>query len=154
MFPYEHWMNKALELAKEAYKHGEVPVGAVVVYENEIIGKGYNQVEMLHDATAHAEMIAITSAANFLNNWRLENATLYVTKEPCLMCAGAILNSRVSKVVFSAYDHNDGAAGSKFNVMMEYRKWTPEIMPGVLKEEGETLLKHFFQTLRSKPEIA
>lgn len=146
---HQFWMNSALKLAGEGFVKGEIPVGAVVVYEDTIIGKGYNQVEMLHDATAHAEIIAITSAANYLNNWRLEGATLYVTKEPCLMCAGAILNSRVSRVVFGVRDENDGAGGSKFDVMREYRKWFVEIIPGVLEHESETLLKSFFKKIRA-----
>lgn len=154
MFPHEYWMKKALLLADEAYNKNEIPVGALIVYENSIIGKGHNQVEMLHDATAHAEMIAITGAANYLGNWRLENATLYVTKEPCIMCAGAILNSRISKVVFGASDKNEGAGGSKYDFMRDYRKWFVEVIPGILQKESELKLKHFFQTLRSKPETA
>lgn len=146
---HEYWMHQALILAQEAFKKKEIPVGAVVVYEDYIIGKGYNQVEMLHDATAHGEIIAITAAANYLNDWRLEGATLYVTKEPCLMCAGAILNSRVSRVVFGARDENDGAGGSKFDVMREYRKWFVEIIPDVLKNESEALLKSFFKNIRT-----
>jgi len=142
------WMRKAFVLAKEALSVSEVPVGAVIVFDQAIIGKGYNQVEMLSDATAHAEMIAITSAANHLENWRLDKCTLYVTKEPCLMCAGAILNSRISRVVFSACDYKDGAGGSKFDVMRESRKWFVEVVPGVLKNEGEALLKDFFEKIR------
>ncbi|OVE73513.1 hypothetical protein BVX93_01440 [bacterium B13(2017)] len=151
-FTHEYWMRKALNLAKEAYEKGEVPCGSIIVFEDSIIGKGYNQVESLKDATAHAEMIAMTSAANYLQNWRLENCSLYVTKEPCLMCAGAILNSRVSKVVFSAYDEKEGAAGSKYDVMRENRKWFVEIIPGIMENEGESILKSFFQRVREKNE--
>jgi len=144
----EFWMRKAFVLAKEALNHSEVPVGAVIVSDQMVIGKGYNQVEMLNDATAHAEMIAITSAANHIGNWRLDTCTLYVTKEPCLMCAGAILNSRISRVVFSACDYKDGAGGSKFDVMRESRKWFVEVVPGILQNEGEGLLKDFFCKVR------
>lgn len=144
-----YWMKYAFKLAETAYEKKEIPVGAIVVLNQMIIGKGYNQVEMLKDATAHAEMLAITSAANYLNSWRLEGATLYVTKEPCLMCAGAILNSRISKVVYGLRDENDGAAGSRFDVMREYRKWFVEINGGVMLEENERLFKSFFQNLRN-----
>lgn len=150
MFNNEYWMNQAFKEANKALKTNEVPVGAIVILDDQIIGKGFNQVETLKDATAHAEMIALTSAANYMQNWRLEKATLYVTKEPCLMCAGAIINSRISRVVFSAYDKKDGAAGSKYDVMRENRKWFVEIIPGVLNEIGETILKNFFLDIRKK----
>ncbi|EKD26789.1 MAG: CMP/dCMP deaminase zinc-binding protein [uncultured bacterium] len=150
MFDDIYWMKKAFAIAEEGLDKGEVPVGAIVVFDNTIIGKGYNQVEALHDATAHAEMLAITSAANHLENWRLEGATLYVTKEPCLMCAGAIINSRVSKIVYSAYDKDDGAGGSKYDVMRENRKWFVEIIPGIMLKEGTELLKVFFNKVRNK----
>ena len=145
-----YWMKQAFKLAETAFEKKEIPVGAIVVHNQMIIGKGYNQVEMLKDSTAHAEMLAITSAANYLDSWRLEGSTLYVTKEPCLMCAGAILNSRISRLVYGLRDEKDGAAGSRFDVMREYRKWFVEILGGVMLEENERLFRSFFQNLRKE----
>ncbi len=110
------FMYAALKEAETALMENEVPVGAVVVYNNAIIGKGYNQVEKLKDATAHAEMIAITSAANHLGNWRLNDCDLYVTLEPCIMCTGAALSSRLRSIYFSSFDPKFGACGSLYNL--------------------------------------
>jgi tRNA(adenine34) deaminase len=110
-------MLQALKLAEIAYNKGEVPVGSVVVHEGRIIGKGYNQVEMLKDPTAHAEMIAISSACATLNNKYLNGCTLYVTLEPCPMCAGALVWSKLKRVVFGALDEKAGACGTKFNIV-------------------------------------
>ena len=148
LFTDDYFMKRALAEAQQAFAEGEVPVGAVVVCQNKIIARAHNQTETLNDVTAHAEMLAITSAANSLGGWRLEGATLYVTKEPCLMCAGAILNSRISRLVYGLRDENDGAAGSRFDVMREYRKWFVEIAGGVMLEENERLFKSFFTNLR------
>jgi tRNA(adenine34) deaminase len=150
MFTNEYWMNQAFKEAEKALQIREVPVGAIVVLNDVIIGKGYNQVEQLKDATAHAEILAITAASNYIDNWRLENAVLYVTKEPCVMCAGAVLNSRVSRVVFSAYDKKFGAGGSKYDLMRENSKWFVEIIPGILNDRGEGMLADFFKDLRVK----
>ncbi|MBN2144895.1 MAG: nucleoside deaminase [Candidatus Aureabacteria bacterium] len=146
--PHEIWMKKAFLLAEEAFQAGEVPVGAVVVHKNRIIGKGNNHVERLHDPTAHAEMIAITAACEHLQNWRLTGAVLYVTKEPCLMCAGAVLNARISKVVFSAPDEKEGAAVSRYDVLHDHRKCFVEVIPDICREEGQKLLSRFFSQVR------
>ena len=104
----ERWMLYALKEANKALKMDEVPIGAIIINENKIIGRGFNQVENLNDSTAHAEIIAITSAANTLNDWRLNNCSIYVTKEPCLMCFGAIINSRIEKIFFGSIDLDKG----------------------------------------------
>ena len=116
MQDHEKWMQVALKEAEKAFNAEEVPVGAVVVKDNLLIGRGYNQREGLHDPTAHAEIIAITSAANTLKNWRLVGCSLYVTKEPCPMCAGAILNARLKNLIFGAYDDKKGACGSLYQI--------------------------------------
>lgn len=146
------WMKKALAEALLAAEKKEVPVGAVAVFENRIVGRGHNQVESLKDATAHAEMIALTSAAQTLESWRLSGVTLYATLEPCVMCAGAAILSRIDRLVFAARDPKAGACGSvvdilgngKFNhkVQVEFRPMA----------EAEALLKEFFKTLRAEPE--
>ena len=104
----EKWMEMALQSAMDAYELGEVPIGCVIVKDGHVLGKGYNQVESLKDATAHAEILAIGAAASKLENWRLDGCTLYVTLEPCPMCAGAILNSRISRVVYGSKDSRFG----------------------------------------------
>jgi tRNA(adenine34) deaminase len=145
------FMYAALKEAETALMENEVPVGAVVVYNNAIIGKGYNQVEKLKDATAHAEMIAITSAANHLGNWRLNDCDLYVTLEPCIMCTGAALSSRLRSIYFSSFDPKFGACGSLYN-LAEDGKYNHKInlYSGIYSNESEQLLKKFFEIKRKK----
>jgi len=132
-------------------KKDEVPVGAVVVHEGKIIGRGHNQVESLNDPTAHAEIIAIGAACNFLNSWRLSDAQLYVTIEPCAMCAGAIVLSRIDHLVFGAKDPKAGACGSLYNLVQDCRlNHRVEIVPSVLKEECAQLLREFFEKVRKR----
>ena len=145
------WMRVALEEARKAYKKDEVPVGAVVVHEGRIIGKGHNLVETIQDPSAHAEMLAITAAANTLASWRLDDSILYVTLEPCMMCAGAILLSRVSTVVFGASDPRYGACGSKLQIVdSEALDVRADIIGGVVQEECSSLVKDFFKNLRQR----
>jgi len=142
-------MQEALKLAKVAYQNGEIPIGAVVVHKNQIIGKGYNQVEMLGDATAHAEMIAISAACSAIHNKYLINCTLYVTLEPCMMCAGAAVWSKVERIVFGAIDEKAGGAGSVFNVASNRKlNHRSEIIQGVMEEQCSALLKKFFREKR------
>ncbi len=142
-------MRAALREAEEAARQDEVPVGAVVVHGGRIIGRGHNQREMLKDPTAHAEMIAITQAAAALDGWRLEGTTLYVTLEPCLMCAGAIVNARIPRVVFGAKDPKAGACGSVYQVGLDARlNHRFETTPGVLAGECAALLQAFFAKKR------
>ncbi|MEX1139038.1 MAG: tRNA adenosine(34) deaminase TadA [Bacteroidota bacterium] len=143
-------MKQALREAERAFENNEVPVGAVVVHEGRIIGKGYNQIEMLQDATAHAEMIALTAAASHLKSRRLEKCTLYVTLEPCPMCAGAIVLSRISTLVFGAYDAKAGACGTLLNIPEDKRlNHNPHVIGGVCDRESEDLLRGFFGRVRS-----
>ena len=145
----ERFMREALREAKKAYLIDEVPVGAVVVYEGEIIARGHNQVELLRDATAHAEMCAITTAESALGNWRLSECTLYSTLEPCTMCAGAMLLSRVHTLVWGAKDLRHGANGSWINVFeLSHPTHLLNIRHGVLKQWCEMPLKQFFQSKR------
>lgn len=146
---HERWMEQALRLAERAYEEGEVPVGAVVVHEGRLIGKGYNQNEQLRDPTAHAEIIAITAAANTLGSKWLENCTLYVTLEPCAMCAGAIVLARIPILVFGAYDAKAGACGTLRNIVEDHRlNHTVHVIPGVSDDKSTGLLKSFFARLR------
>ena len=147
----ERFMKMAIDQALFAMDKGEVPIGAVVVKENKVVGKGYNQVEALKDATAHAEIIAITAASDHLENWRLEDCTLYVTLEPCPMCAGAILNSRVARVVYGAADHRLGACDTHFKVLTK-NPINREIVvdSGVMAEDARGLLQYFFKDLRKR----
>lgn len=145
-------MKLALKEAEKAFEQDEVPVGAVVVHEGKIIGKGHNQTELLRDPTAHAEMIALTAAANHLKSRRLKNCTLYVTLEPCPMCAGAIVLSRVQTLVFGSYDPKAGACGTLFNIVEDKRlNHSPHVIAGVCDRESEELLKGFFGRVRSVP---
>jgi len=146
------FMERALVLAKEAYDEGEVPVGAVIVRRNtgEIVGEGRNRREGAKNALAHAEIIAIDMACRKLGGWRLPDCELYVTLEPCPMCCGAIINSRIDSVVFGAYDYKSGSAVSvqrMFDLPYNYR---PELMGGVMEEECKELLSRFFRELRGK----
>ncbi len=142
-------MEYALKEAGTAYKRNEVPVGAVIVFEDKIIGKGFNQTETLQDPTAHAEMIAITAAANHLGSWRLENCVLYVTLEPCVMCAGAIVLARMPMLVFGAYDPRAGACSSRFNITNDTRlTHRVHTVGGVLEAKCGALLKDFFVKVR------
>ena len=145
-------MKEALREASRAYEQGEVPVGAVVVHEGKIIGKGSNQIEQLQDPTAHAEMIALTAAAGHLHSRRLENCILYVTLEPCPMCAGAIVLSRISTLVFAAFDPKAGACGTLYNIPQDKRlNHMPHVISGVCDRESEELLKGFFGRVRTLP---
>lgn len=143
-------MQKALELAKESAKQGEVPVGAVVVKDNEIVGMGQNRREYGKNALYHAEIEAINNACKNLGGWRLWQCDLYVTLEPCPMCAGAIINSRIKNVYFGAYDNKAGSFGSivDFNSIPYNHK--PNIYAGIMEEECSALLKEFFKNLRDK----
>ncbi len=140
-----YFMTQALKLAQQAYDEDEIPVGAIVVCENKIIGKGYNQTERLTDVTAHAEMLALTSAFSALNSKYLKECTLYVTLEPCVMCAGALYWSQISRIVFGASDEKRGY--QRFNPEIIHPK--TEIISGVMAQETEQLMKKFFQAKRA-----
>lgn len=145
----ERWMREALKEAERAREKGEVPVGAVVVWGERVIGRGHNQMETLQDATAHAEILAITSASQTLHSWRLEESTLYVTLEPCVMCAGAILHCRISRLVFATMDPKGGACGSLYNLLQDSRlNHQVQITTGILEEECRKILSDFFKSLR------
>lgn len=145
---HEDFMRRALALAREAADAGEVPVGCVIVREGEIVGEGRNRREECGQAAAHAEMDAIAAANQHLGDWRLEGCSLYVTLEPCPMCAGAILNARISKVFYGARDEVFGACGGVTNLFMESFPSPPALVGGILVEECRGLLSSFFQTLR------
>ena len=143
-------MQYALVQAGKAYEAGEVPVGAVVVFKNRIIGRGYNQRERLNDPTAHAEIIAITAAANTLEDWRLNDCFLFVTKEPCPMCAGAIVNARFKMVVFGCYDEEAGCCGSLYQLCGDPRfKTKVAVKGGVLEKRSLSLIQDFFKLQRN-----
>jgi tRNA(adenine34) deaminase len=145
----EFFMRRAIELAREAEAAGEVPVGALIVRDDEVIAEGFNRPISTHDPTAHAEMVALRAAAARIDNYRLTGTTLYVTLEPCAMCAGAMVHARVSRLVYAATDPRAGAAGSVFNVVqnpaLNHRL---EVVPGVLAEECGSLLRDFFVARR------
>ena len=145
-----YFMSEALRQAAKAYEADEVPVGAVIVREGKIIARAFNQVELLKDATAHAEMLALTQAESAIGDWRLTDCTLYVTKEPCPMCAGAIVHTRLARVVFGASDPKGGAAGGALNLLqfptLNHRC---DITSGVRLEECRTLLQSFFAEQRA-----
>ena len=146
-----YFMELAIKEAERAAVEGEVPVGCVIVHEGMVIGKGHNRTEALNDPTAHAEILAITAAANHLETWRLEGCTCYCTLEPCPMCAGALVLARIDRLVFGAKDPNCGAAMSLYNIPQDIRlNHQLEIAPGVLEENVARLMKSFFQTIRSK----
>jgi tRNA(adenine34) deaminase len=146
----QHWMMRALEQALAAIDADEVPVGAVIVREHAIIGAAFNQRETLHDPTAHAEMLAITQAAASIDDWRLEGATLYVTLEPCVMCAGAILQSRIPRVVYGAVDPKGGGVTSLFQLLGDDRlNHRCDVTGGVLAERCGQILTDFFAAKRA-----
>src|SRR6201996_4187936 len=145
----DYFMGEALRQAIKAYERDEVPVGAVVVREGRIIARASNQVEMLKDATAHAEMLALTQAENAVGDWRLTDCTLYVTKEPCPMCAGAILHTRLRRVVFGVGDAKAGAFGGAFNLLdVKGLNHTCALTAGVGAEAALSLLRDFFKARR------
>ena len=145
----ENWMRYALQLAQQAALQGEVPVGAVLVQDDNILGEGWNQPISLNDPSAHAEMLAMRAAGQTAANYRLPNTTLYVTLEPCCMCAGAMIHARIARVVFGAYDPKTGAAGSLFSVLNDPRhNHHVQISGGVLAEECAELLRTFFRERR------
>lgn len=145
----ERFMRMALREAEKAFDEREIPIGCVIVKDGLVIGKGHNQTEMLKDATAHAEILTIGTAAGALDNWRLEGCTLYVTLEPCPMCAGAILNSRVSRVVYGSPDSRFGGCGTTIDVITNNAlKRVVPVKGGVLAGECLGLLKLFFQQMR------
>lgn len=147
--PHQFYMQKAIQQAIAAYECDEVPVGAIIVHDTRIIGAAHNQRIQLHDPTAHAEMLAITQAAESLGDWRLEGCTLYVTLEPCPMCAGAILQSRIPNVVFGATDAKGGAVLSQFQLLSDDRlNHRCDIVSGVMGDECGQLLTAFFQEKR------
>jgi tRNA(adenine34) deaminase len=149
MNQHEQWMKQALREAEKAYEQDEVPVGALVVHKGKVIGRGYNQIERLRDATAHAEMIALTAASGHLESRRLDECTLYVTLEPCPMCAGAIVLSRIPTLVFAAFDPKAGACGTLYNIVHDKRlNHTVHVVSGVCDRESEELLRGFFGRVR------
>lgn len=142
-------MQMAIEQAKVAEENGDVPIGAVIVYKNQVIGKAYNQREQLNDPTAHAEIIAITAAAAFLESWRLHDCTIYVTLEPCCMCAGALVLARMDRLVYGCDDPKTGAVKSLYNIVQDERlNHRLEVTSGVLADECAWLLQHFFRRRR------
>jgi len=142
-------MNKALDEAYEAYKLDEVPIGAVIVKDGQIVGKGYNRKEISLDTTNHAEIIAIKEASKNLKNWRLTDCTMYVTVEPCPMCAGAIVNSRIKKLVIGTMDPKGGACGSLYNIVEnDNLNHRVIVRRGVLEKECSNIMKNFFKKLR------
>lgn len=145
----EDYMNLALELARKAYDAGEIPVGCVITdASGKVIGRGYNTREETHDATQHAEMEAIREACRSVGDWRLSGCTLYVTLEPCPMCAGGIINSRIPTVVYGAKDENTGSCGSVINLFEERYGHKPALYGGVRAEQSAELLKDFFRKTR------
>ena len=147
---HKDYMRRALELAAQAAAEGDVPVGCVIVRDGQIIGEGRNRREENGDATAHAELEAIRDACRRVGSWRLHRCTMYVTLEPCPMCAGAILNARVSRVYFGARDREMGACGGVMNLFMEDFPHPPALVGGVLEEECARVLREFFRGLREK----
>ena len=150
----DDWMGLALQEAVAALVEDEVPVGAVVVHEDRIVGRGHNRRERLGDPTAHAEILALTAASEALGSWRLAGATLYVTLEPCAMCAGALVNARVARVVFGAEDPKAGACGSLFDIVRDPRlNHRLEVTAGVRAGEGGSLLTAYFREKRAKGKL-
>ncbi len=147
----EKYMKEAIRQGKKAEAVGDVPIGCVIVYEDKIIARGYNKRNKLHTTLAHAELLAIKKASKVLNDWRLEGCTMYVTLEPCQMCAGAIVQARIPKVVIGAMNPKAGCAGSILNILqMDRFNHQVEVERGVLEEECSIMMKEFFQAVREK----
>jgi tRNA(adenine34) deaminase len=147
----EYYMNKAIEQAEKAMQINEVPIGAIIVYQDEVIATGYNVREQVQETLSHAELIAIQEANKKIGSWRLEDCTLYVTLEPCPMCAGAIVQSRIKRVVYGATDPKAGCAGTLMNLLDDDRfNHQAEVTAGVLEKECGQLLSNFFKALREK----
>ena len=151
----QFFMGEALRQAAKAYQAEEVPIGAIIVRDTQIIARAFNQVELLKDATAHAEMLAVTQAEEVIGDWRLNDCTLYVTKEPCPMCAGAVVHARVTRVVFGAPDPKAGAAGGVMN-LLQYPTFNHRcvITRGVREQECRALLQNFFLEQRDKKKFS
>ncbi len=150
---HEKFMREALRLAAEAAAAGEVPVGCVIVHDGAIIARGRNRREEKQSTLSHAEIEAISEANRVLGSWRLEDCTLYVTLEPCPMCAGAIINARIPKVIYGARDSAMGACGGVLNLFMEEFPHHPALIGGVLQDTCKEQLEDFFRTLRSKEKL-
>jgi tRNA(adenine34) deaminase len=149
--PHARWMFAALDLARQAFDEGEVPVGAVIVSSERVIGAGYNQREQLKDPTAHAEMVAITQAAESLGSWRLLDCTLYCTLEPCPMCAGAIVQARIPTVVYGTMDPKAGACHTLYQITTDPRlNHRATVLGGVLQGECQAILQEFFANQRAQ----
>lgn len=146
----EKYMKEALRLARKAYKNGDVPIGCVIVYEDKIIGRGYNRRNADKTTLAHAEILAIKKASKYMGDWRLEGCRMYVTLEPCQMCAGAILQARIPEIVIGCMNPKAGCAGSVINLLdMDGFNHRVDITKGVLEEESGRLMKDFFADLRA-----
>ncbi len=151
LFDDEYFMRRALLMAEAAADAGEVPVGAIAVIDGEIIARACNQVELLKDATAHAEILAITQAEAAIGDWRLDKVDIYVTKEPCAMCAGAMVNAHVRRVIYGMPDPRSGAAGTALDVTgFKGMLWNVEVKPGVLEAECRALIQQFFKKVRKE----
>ena len=145
------WMKVAFREAEKAFEQDEVPIGAVVVQNGQIVGRGYNQRESLIDPTAHAEIIAITSAANTIKDWRLKDCQLYVTKEPCPMCAGALVNARINMLIFGMYDEKEGCCGSLYQLCRDNRfKHQLTVKGGIMEDACTLIIQEFFKKQREK----
>ena len=145
----EYWMEKALRLARKAEAAGEVPVGAVQVKDDELIAEGWNQPIISHDATSHAEIMAMRAAGERLNNYRLIDSVMYVTLEPCSMCVGAMIHARVAKVVYGASEPRTGALGGAFNLLeANQHNHVFDVVPGIMAEDSKDMLQKFFQSRR------
>ena len=145
------WMKAAFREAEKAFEQDEVPIGAVVVQNGQIIGRGYNQCESLIDPTAHAEIIAITSASNTIKDWRLKDCQLYVTKEPCPKCAGALVNARINMVIFGMYDEKEGCCGSLYQLCRDNRfKHQLTVKGGIMEDACTLIIQEFFKKQRKK----
>lgn len=146
----EYYIKEALKEARKAYLIDEVPVGCVIVKDDKIIARGYNKREKLESSLAHAEIIAIKKACKRLNSWRLDDCIMYITLEPCVMCGGAIIQSRIPKVIYGAYDYRFGVHKSKFNLFDIQFNHIVDINGGVLEEECSKMISSFFKELRNK----